>query len=193
MKLQNKETWIEKMEKMVEEQIAASTKIFQNLPEEALLFSVAEAWSAAACIDHLNSYAAFYLPRVKKVLATQRQTKDSTPIKLSWLGTYFITMMKPVENGKKFKAMKKHYPNAITNNPHKIVADFIQYLEEILVMLSRARFSNLNRGRIGSSISHLLRLRPCDTIEFLLVHNERHLIQAKKQVKAYQNHHALEK
>ncbi|WP_373522739.1 DinB family protein [Aquiflexum sp.] len=193
MKSQNKEYWIEKMENLVEEQLEASTKIFQNLHEEALVFSDSRTWSAAACIDHLNSYFNYYLPRIKKVMASQKPINDPTSIKLSWIGVYFIKMMKPIENGKKFKAMKKHYPNIQSTDPHQIVANFIHNLEEMLLILSQANQIDLNRGSFRSSISPLVNLRPCDTIEFLLVHNQRHLIQAKNQLKEYRNNLSVEK
>lgn len=193
MKPQNKEQWTEKMENMVEEQIETSTKIFQNLPEEALNFSGFGTWSAAACLDHLNSYSEYYLPRIKKVLSSQKPIDNSTFIKLSWIGSYFINMMRPNENRKKFKAMKKHFPNVLSTDPHQIVANFIYHLEEMLLILSKAKHIDLNRGSISSSISPMIKLRPCDTIEFLLVHNQRHIIQAKKQVKEYQNNLSIEK
>lgn len=185
MKPQNKAHWIEKMENLVEEQIETSTKIFQNLSEEALDFSGIGTWSAAACLDHLNSYSDYYLPRIKKVLSSQKPTDDPNFIKLSWIGSYFINMMKPIENGKKFKAMKKHFPNVHPIDPHQIVANFIHNLEEMTLILSQAKNIDLNKGKIRSSISSLVNLRLCDTIEFLLVHNQRHIIQAKKQVKEY--------
>ncbi|MFD2200826.1 DinB family protein [Shivajiella indica] len=193
MNLQNKENWIEKMETLVEEQLETSTKIFQNLAEEALIFSDSGNWSITACLDHLNSYAAFYLPRIKKVLESSKSEKDTSSIRLSWIGSYFINMMKPVENGKKFKAIKKHYPNVQNAAPYQIVAEFIDYLEEIQEILLKARGKDLNKGSISSSISSLVLLRPCDAIEFLLVHNQRHVIQAKYQLKAYQDLHPKKK
>ncbi|HSI78169.1 MAG TPA: DinB family protein [Lunatimonas sp.] len=187
MSLQNKLDWVEKMEAMVEEQFDASIKIFQNLPEDALLFSDAGEWSIAACLDHLNSYSSHYMPRIKKALKHDELAMNDFPVEKSWIGSYFIRMMEPKEDGKKYKAIKKHLPNLNTLDPYKNVADFIQALEELDAILQLAKKCDPNKGKVTSSLSPLIRLKPVDAIEFVLVHNKRHLVQAKKQIKKFQN------
>lgn len=183
MSLLNKETWINKMETLVEEQLSSSTKILQNLPKEVLSFSETGEWSVNECLLHLNSYSSFYIPRITKALQSQKSSSNNEPIRKSWIGSYFIKMMAPKENGKKYKALKRHLPNPNASDPYQSVADFIQYLEELLVILSLAKKYNPNKRRVTSSISPFIKLKPCDAIEFVLVHNQRHLIQAQKQIK----------
>jgi hypothetical protein len=185
MSLLNKETWIRTMETLVEEQLSSSTKIFQNLPEEVLSFSETGEWSVKECLVHLNSYASFYFPRITKALESQKSSSNNKPIRKSWIGSYFIKMMAPKENGKKYKALKRHLPNPNASDPYQNVADFIQYLEDLLTILSLARKYDPNKGRVTSSISPIINLKPCDAIEFVLVHNQRHLIQAQKQIKKF--------
>ncbi|EON78365.1 hypothetical protein ADIS_1228 [Lunatimonas lonarensis] len=184
---QSKTDWISKMEALVEEQLQTSTEVFQNLPEEILLYSQSGEWSVAGCLEHLNTYAAHYLPRIQGRLAPEPESQWNAPVRKSWLASYFIRMMEPSENGKKYKAVKKHQPQRHREDPYQSVATFIDSLETVQQILYVATNTNLNKGRVATSISPLVGLTPGEAIEFLLVHNQRHIAQAKAQLAMFPN------
>ena len=62
-------------------------------------------WSILECIEHLCLYGKFYLPEIEKCL-TNAKTEDKLFFKSSFIGNYFINMIKP-SNTKKIKATKQ--------------------------------------------------------------------------------------
>jgi len=172
--------FINLIEAEVEKQLKEVILVFQNLPEDLLLQPAAEAgWSIVECFAHLNTYAEFYLPRIEKALDQATPLDESSNFKHSFLGRYFINMMDPNRGKRKYKALKRHQPVGV-DNPYAIISTYIQYLENILGILKKARGKNLLRKSVTTSLSDWLRINPGDAILFILIHNKRHMEQAKR-------------
>ncbi len=170
--------FLDQLESALEEQMKEVIAVFQNLPEEVLVRPGKNGgWSIAACMNHLNTYASFYMPRLERALETAQQ-KDGRPFKNSLLGHYFIRMMDVSRSKRKYKAMKIHRPGDVSK-PYQVMADFIGHLERMHFLLGIARAKGLRKSRIPTSISPLIKLNAGDTFAFLLTHNRRHLEQAK--------------
>lgn len=170
---------IDELEELAEKQIRDVVQHFQNLPTAVLLQPPVEGgWSIAACLEHLNSYSTFYLPRLSASLEKAAQVSGDITFRYSMLGRYFIRLMDPKTSKKKMKAMKKHQPPQDLD-PHTVVAAWIQHMENLLVILKKARHYNLNRIRVTTSISPFIRLNGGDVLHFVLMHSLRHLAQAR--------------
>ncbi|HKG67490.1 MAG TPA: hypothetical protein VKA92_01385, partial [Segetibacter sp.] len=88
------------LEKAISEwQMAPSVKLLQPLG--------ANQWSAAQCLEHLNSYARYYLPEIEKAIETGKQNKwlAAEQFTAGWIGNYFTNLMMPERDGKKMKQM----------------------------------------------------------------------------------------
>jgi hypothetical protein len=176
------EEFLSQTERQLEDQLNLVISVFQNLPEDTLQKpALNNGWSIAECLAHLNSYAEFYQPRITKAIDKASPIEASGVFKHSFLGRYFITSMDPDLSKKKFKAMKKHTPVKISN-PDIVVSTFIQHLENMLSILTKAKHKNLRKTSVPISISPLLKINPGDALVFLLTHNRRHLEQAKRNL-----------
>lgn len=171
---------LHQLEQKTEAHLKEAIALFQNLNEDILLRpSSTGGWSIVQCLDHLNSYGNYYLPEIEKGLA---QPKSYHPFfKSSWLGAYFTRIMDPKTSKHKYKAFKGHQP-ALTLNAHAVVAEFICQQEKILLLLRQAQNTDLNAIRIPISILRWLRLKLGDVFQFIIAHNERHLLQAKRNL-----------
>lgn len=155
--------------------IPASQFVHQPSPQQ---------WSAAQCLDHLNSYGHYYLPKLKKAIveAAPQTKKRATYFNPGWLGDYFTKLMLPLPDGqpaKKMKAMKGHLPVPVKEaDCHKIIAEFIDQQERLLTLLEMAKEVDLNKIRIPVSIASFIRLKAGDTFRFIVAHNLRHAAQA---------------
>jgi hypothetical protein len=182
MKKLLQEEFLSQTERQLEEQLKLVISVFQNLPEDTLLKPAANnGWSIAECLAHLNSYAEFHEPRITKALEGASTIEAPAIFKHSFLGRYFITSMDPDLSKKKFKAMKKHKPVKVMN-PDIVVSAFIQHLENMLGLLTKAKRKNLRKTSVSTSISPLLKINLGDAMTFLLTHNRRHLEQAKRNL-----------
>jgi hypothetical protein len=170
---------IESLENEVEKHLQLVIHTFQNLNEAALL-QIPEngGWSIAQCFEHLNSYGRYYLPQIKNALAKYPENSPGSTFKSTWLGGYFTKMMLPT-NTNKYKAFKDHIP-AINLDAHAVLAEFIEQQETLLSYLKQSRKADLDKIRIPISISKWIRLKLGDVFQFIIAHEERHLLQAKR-------------
>lgn len=178
--------FLNRAEQQVEEQLKEVISVFQNLPEDQLISNNNGGWSIAECFDHLNSYADFYLPRLRKSLEKMPPLKGQTTFKHSFLGSYFIKAMDYQQTKKKYKAMRKHRPTII-NNPYAVVSMFIQHLEELQKIILQANQKNLMKAIVSTSISPFVKINVGDAIQFVLTHNRRHIEQARRNIHSARN------
>jgi hypothetical protein len=180
---QSQSTFIDQLESQLEAQLKKVISVFQNLPTEVLVQPGSNnGWSIAQCFAHLNSYADFYIPRITKAIDNAPPANEDCNFQHSLLGRYFIRSMDPDLSNKKFKAMKKHLPESV-DDPHNEVAHFIAHLENLLALSRKARKKNLAKSSISTSIASWLKINAGDALAFLIVHNKRHLKQARQLVK----------
>lgn len=132
-------------------------------------------WSILECLEHLNLYGDFYLPEIESKIKNSN-TKNDTEFKSGLLGNYFAKSMLPKEKLNKMKTFKDKNP--LNAKLDKIVIDrFISQQIKLLDLLNQSRNISLNKTKIKTSISSLVRLKLGDTFQFFLNHIIRHLNQ----------------
>jgi hypothetical protein len=89
-------------------------------------------------------------------------------------------MMKPEAGMKKMKAFKHYTPSKIAE-PYKVVSTFIDQQEKLLTLLKQARQADLTI-RVPISIAQYIRLKLGDVFQFVIEHDERHIVQAKRNL-----------
>jgi hypothetical protein len=157
------------------------------LPPSVMLHKEApEKWSATQCLMHLNSYGDYYLPAIANTIdeALNKHWLSTKEFKSSWIGNYFTELMLPKDAAgtvKKMKAPKDHTPLA-NNNSDAVIATFIDQQEELLQLLEKGRAIDLRKAKTPISISRLIKLPVGDTFRFLIAHNYRHILQAKRAI-----------
>ena len=180
MKKYNKLEVIEDLEGKVEKHLDSAVTIYQNMSKKELLTPPSYGgWSIAHCLEHLNRYGDYYIPRLQQGMQKLTAFPDSEVLKSSWFGNYFVNMMDPETGTKKYKAFKAYIPQEI-GDPHEVVATFIRQQEELLICVRRGYSLDVNAARIPISISKWIRLSVGDTLRFLIAHDERHFQQAER-------------
>ncbi|RCR70941.1 DinB family protein [Larkinella punicea] len=141
-------------------------------------------WSIAQCLDHLNSYGHYYLPQLEAaVLKGEKESiRAASTFRSGWLGNYFANSMRPKADGSiglKMKAVKEHTP--VSNlNASAVLAVFLEQQHALLELLERAKVVNIQKLRIPISIARFIRLSVGDTFRFLIAHEQRHVLQARR-------------
>lgn len=162
-------------------QIALVKENFENAPEAVLQNpSVSGGWSILQCLDHLNSYGVYYLPQISHAL-NRAKISNTAVFRSGWLGDYFTRIMSPETGTKKFKAFKDHQP-AKGLDSKWVISEFLRQEELLLGYLSEAKNVDISSTRVPFSISPWISIRLGDTFRFLLAHNRRHLMQAKRNL-----------
>lgn len=147
-------------------------------PNDLLWRKHEQSWNILECMEHLNLYGEFYLPQIRRKIDGSAKKADAE-FKTGFLGNRFAESMLPVANFKKMKTFKDKNP--IHARLDKTVIDrFIDQQRELLQLLQLAAHVSLNRVRIPTSISSMLRLNLGDTFRFLINHMVRHFSQIER-------------
>ena len=137
-------------------------------------------WSALECLEHLNMYAAFYNREINK-----RMNSSSLPFsktfKSTYLGEKFSNDMLPKEGMKTMNTFKSKNPNASKLNKEQVLLTFIKLQEYLLTLLDTSQSKNLDKIKTKTTLP-ILKFKLGDTFRFVIHHNERHIVQAKKAI-----------
>ncbi|PWJ44609.1 DinB family protein [Sediminitomix flava] len=178
------ELLIEDLIDRTREVLNESTQLM-SLSEKELNFRMEEnKWSVLECIEHLNLYGDFYIPEIGKQMS--RYTgKSSLFFRSSWLGNYFANMMLPREKLNKIQTFKDKNPIGSQLNK-QVIEKFIHQQKDILNLLHEAQNVDLRKVKTGISISNWIKLRLGDTFRVVIYHNQRHIVQAKRTLRYYE-------
>lgn len=154
----------------------AFAKDLQSIGDEKLNFKTnATTWSILECIEHLNLYAAFYLPEIEKAIRQNKTTKELS-FKSGVLGNYFAKIMLPKEKLNKMKTFADKNPNG-SNLDQSSLLNFIQNQEKLLHILKNSANIDLKQTKTAISMSKWIKLRLGDTFQFYSNHIIRHAKQ----------------
>lgn len=151
-------------------------------PENELNFRItSDSWSTLECLEHLNRYGDFYIPEISRRISSSKTTPKSD-FKPGILGNYFAKSMLPKEKLNKMKTLKTMNPIHSQLNK-EVVNEFIKQQQQLLDLLEKARYTNLEKTKTAISISKLITLKLGDTFRFVIYHNARHMAQAERVLK----------
>lgn len=136
-----------------------------------------EAWSALECLEHLNRYARYYLPVLTRALAGAAPAA-ATEVRYSWLGRKSLDLVRP-DNGQQHRTVKHMNPTG-SQLGRAVLKEFLEHQTALLALLAAARTTDLNRRAVPVEFFRLLKLRVGETLEFVVLHEQRHLEQARR-------------
>jgi hypothetical protein len=137
-----------------------------------------DSWSILECLEHLNRYSRYYNPVLAKVIADNSDGNYLHTISYSWLGKKSLDVVRP-DNGKKNKTVHHMNPNN-SQLGRQTIEEFLDHQTELLQLLNKAKGTNLNKKAVPIEFFKLLKLRIGETLEFMVLHQERHVQQATR-------------
>ena len=136
-------------------------------------------WSILECLEHLNRYSRYCNPAFAKALTTTAPLPSPpAEVTYSWLGSKSVAMMRPT-NGKKSRALKHLNPLGSCLD-REVLTEFDRHQARLLELPALARTANLNRKAVPVEFFRLLKLRLGEALEFVVVHQQRHVQQAQR-------------
>lgn len=141
-----------------------------------------ESWSALACLDHLNQYATFYLPEIKKAIQTS-SFQHQPQFKPGILGNYFANSMRIKNDSvKKMKSPKAKIPVQSTFD-FTTLNQFENELQQLKDLIQQSKHVDLSKTTCSISLTPLIKLKLGDTLLFYTLHIQRHLWQANRAMR----------
>lgn len=153
-------------------------KDFEHLAESDLNWKEHQAkWSILECLEHLNRYSLYYNAEFKKAIARAASTNNNQhQVKSTWMGRKFIAMMHP-DNTTKHKTFARMDPTE-GSLKKEVIVRFLRNQQELLDILELASKVDLNKASIPVEFLKILRMNLGDALQFVIVHEQRHLKQA---------------
>ena len=135
-------------------------------------------WSILECLEHLNRYSRYYSPALASAFnrAGPQVLRPDTEVVYTWLGRKSVRMMQP-GNPKKQVSLKHMNPLG-SRLDESVLAEFDQYQAQLLELLAQAGAANLNKRAVPVEFFRFLKLRLGEALEFVVVHEQRHVQQA---------------
>lgn len=137
-------------------------------------------WSILECIEHLNRYAAYYVPAIRQGLEQAKATTANSNYKNGWFGKMSIDMMSP-DNAKKQKAIQKFNPVG-SQLDTKVIDTFLAYQKELLTLIEQAKGKNIQQRKVPVEFFKLMKMKIGDALSFVITHQQRHILQAQKNL-----------
>lgn len=178
-------TYSENIQFQIDKQLQAFEAQLGTLAPERLGQSVADKeWNAVECIEHLNLTLVHYLPQMQQGIsrAIEKKLEASENFRPGFLGERMARLMRPREGVIRMpvRTFRKFNPASRNLEPQQVLDQFRSNMLELKQLAVNSQQVHLGKIRVKSAIGSLLRLKLGDTFPFLLAHNERHLLQAKR-------------
>lgn len=158
--------------------IQTTENSFSGLSEHEMNWKEnATRWSMLECFEHLNRYSRFYHAQFEKVIASSLPQSSDVDAASTWLGKKFINMMHP-KNTKKQKTLK-HMDPLNSSLGLGVLEEFMAHQKNLLAILEQASRVDLNKAKVSVEFLRLLKMNLGDALQFVIVHEQRHLQQAQ--------------
>jgi hypothetical protein len=143
-------------------------------------------WNALESIAHLNVFLEMYLPKIERAihLSKARRWQPGNEVNYTWKGRQ-INRIASIANFKQSKTPKR-YDFFDKFMGKETVKTFLINSERLLRNIQAAREVDLNRAKIGWGPSGFFNLTLGNMLEWMVVHGQRHVAQAKNAISHHQ-------
>lgn len=134
-------------------------------------------WSIGECLAHLNIVGVSYLNKLEPALAgaRARNLNGNGPFRFGLIGGVFVRIMEPPPRH------RVNAPNMFAPTPQPGVSEAFGALQvSLLELIDHADGLDLNRVKITSPVTDLLKLSAYEALSAVLAHERRHLWQAAR-------------
>ncbi|RMH73686.1 MAG: DinB family protein [Gemmatimonadetes bacterium] len=136
-----------------------------------------EKWSIADCLDHLLITDTLYFEKLNAAIeyAKQHNIREKTAYKPTLVGAFFV---KAVQPGSRVK-LKAPSLFKLSTEPAQVPAKFIAHESQFQQIIETLDGLDINRLKISTPLTPLIRFSVGDAVHMLYVHQQRHIQQAQ--------------
>ncbi|MFT6866587.1 MAG: hypothetical protein ACJA08_001418 [Cyclobacteriaceae bacterium] len=141
-------------------------------------------WSVLEILSHLNQVCELYFPKFEKVLSQAKPLPEGKFLSKqnTILGQLSIYSMLPKNRKRRFKMTTFNFfePVSSPEFTEKTISKYLENKERLNQFINQARFLDLSRLKISTALGDKVRFYIPECFEFLLAHEERHMIQLEE-------------
>jgi hypothetical protein len=145
-------------------------------------------WSVLEVIQHMNLSSGIYYRGLRDLYADPKSGLHlSTEYIPGRWGDLSTKAMRPGSDGRiswKMRTMGMFEPRTAHTEGLAALDGFVGMLKGFLELLELARAKGLEGGKVTSSLGPILRFKAGDAFRFPIAHQERHMLQVERTLKA---------
>lgn len=163
--------------------LISEVKNIAQLPEAQLRTRPAKgAWSVLEVVEHMNkAYDPHYRHHLENALhRAPEQVAAPTEFQGGRVARFLYNGMRPQDGRRKMKmkTLKKFQPETVDHLTAKTVfSTFFELQDHLKAQIMKARSSDISGRKIPSAIGSLIQFTVPECFEFIISHEERHLLQ----------------
>ena len=146
---------------------------FRRRPEE-------HGWSAAECLDHLNSSTESFVRKIRRVLESVKTVPPKGGFEdLTLYGRIYLWFMEPPVR-KRVPSPRNFVPAVTTASREAMLMRFEKAHRELIQLIEETDAIDRTRVKLPTPVSKWFRVSLLDTFAVLASHDRRHLWQAER-------------
>lgn len=146
----------------------------------------AKKWSALEVVEHLNKVYDVYLDNFQKVIEDAEELrKDQTPeMNRTILGRLSIYANRPKGKKRRFKMKTFDFfrPAIGPDEVNSVIETYLGKKERFNELIKQARTKDLKNIKVPTALGQRVKFYVAECFEFLIVHEERHMIQIAEAI-----------
>ncbi|SNS95363.1 DinB superfamily protein [Ekhidna lutea] len=148
-------------------------------------------WSALEVVEHLNKVYDVYLDNFNEAINAARDLNENeTPaMRRTILGRLSISINRPKGKKRRFKMKTFDFfrPAIAPDQTNGIIHSFLEKKETFNELIKRARTKDLRNAKVPTALGEKVKFYVPECFEFLLAHEERHMVQIAEAVNSGNN------
>ncbi len=170
----NKRNLDELLKDAQEIELFIQSKIVNLSPDELNWRINNKSWCIAQCLEHLYLLGSKYNDLINYQLLNYSQNNHTNYKKSNLLGRLLLSFVRPVPIIK-IKSFKVFAP--INHNSSGIIDQFLKYQQNFIALIDQSKQIEYQKIQIPSPFSKLIKLRLDDSMQLIINHEKRHIIQ----------------
>lgn len=143
-------------------------------------------WSALEVVEHLNKVYDMYLNNFTKAIENARDlAENESPImKRTILGRLSISINRPKGKKRRFKMKTFDFfrPAVAPDQINEVIDSYLVKKEAFNDLIKKARTKDLRKVKVPTALGENVKFYIPECFEFLLAHEERHMIQIAEAI-----------
>ncbi len=185
-------TSLESLYQKSQDQYAYLLNLVDPLPSEMLVWKGNDKeWSVEEIIDHLSIVYSLYSPKLDKVINESEELISGvmSEYRKTLFGRLSIYSQRPKRGKVKFKMKTFDFfePKAKAGEGSRIIEKFKIDKQKFAEIIQLAKTKNLSKTKVSTALGERVKFYIPECFEFLLAHEERHLVQIEKLIQRQSN------
>ncbi|HNP18380.1 MAG TPA: DinB family protein [Fulvivirga sp.] len=178
----------------LQKQLKAQVQLASSLKELELdVLNKKEApkkWSVLECFDHMILSTMVYTDQLDKL---SLDPGLEVYVKIGWKGNFFAEGMRPKDEVISYKMKTFKRLNPKSNLSLNTIDEFIMLCNKLSSFITDHQNNRWANVKVVSALGPILKLNLSEALNFVIAHNERHLLQAKHAIHANMDVSSLSK